>query len=233
MKTFPTEEWESATDYVQYNVIFGLPIQHCFFLSTLGYIAIARQPLLRNLISAQQILFTHTRQCHMCVGVWGASWWIMPVYEHSTNLFKKPEMSVRLTFITLTGIPHHLSVTESVTTNSGTQQEMKSAGGTAERAACCLHIKYPILCSQFRLRKKIHQSSGTHRLPSTSFVTLGSLMERRMQRITPSLTKHWGESHKMWQMECKIWATYGMTAGADDADRTQDALRTLEKQWLR
>lgn len=33
------------------------------------------------------------------------------------------------TFVTLTGILQHLSVTVSVTTNSGAQQEMKSAEG--------------------------------------------------------------------------------------------------------
>lgn len=60
----------------------------------------------------------------------------MPAYEHSADLFKKTlEMSTRPTFITLTGIPQHPSVTVSVTTNSGVQQEMKCAEGKSRQSA--------------------------------------------------------------------------------------------------
>lgn len=76
---------------------------------------------------------------------------------------------------------------------------MKSAKGKGGWVVCCLHTKYPILCSQYR-QKRIHQNSATHRLPMTSFVTLGSLMERKKTEDHSITAESSEKSHKAWQI---------------------------------
>ena len=108
-------------------------------------------------------------------------------------------MSVHQTFITLTGIPQHLSVTASVTTNSGVQQEMKSAEGKAGRVVRRLHTKYPILCSQYR-QKGIHQNQQ-HAPSPPDFLCHPGVPDGE-KGDTGSLhhcQKSRGNSHKAWQ----------------------------------
>lgn len=104
-------------------------------------------------------------------------------------------------------------------------------------------------CSQYRRRERICQRA-THRLPSTSFVTLGSLAderERERGRVreregesegreeTRGSLHHWREAERHQRRRSSgRWDetddTYWMTAGADDADWTQSPFQTLGKE---
>lgn len=91
-------------------------------LSTVCWIALLLlcKPTLSNLICTQQTLYWRCKPIHECWRFRSELVNYACVWALNKPL-KKLEMSMQPTFITLTGIPQQLSVTVSVTTNSGAQ----------------------------------------------------------------------------------------------------------------
>lgn len=56
---------------------------------------------------------------------------------------------------------------------------MKSAEGNGEPERCAVSILSILFCAHRTDRRGFIKNSTTHRLPATSFVTLGSLMDRK------------------------------------------------------
>lgn len=142
-----------------FNAVFIDRLLYCYWVALLLR---SEAYTLKSYFCTANPIFTHSETYTRASAFFRASGWIMPAYEHSTNLFKKLEMSMQPTFITLTGIPQQLSVTVSVTTNSGVQWEMKSAEGQEwGRVVRRLHTKCPILCSRHRQKRFIKTAPRT------------------------------------------------------------------------
>lgn len=125
----------------------------------------------------------------------------MPVYEHSTNLFKKlrdeHEANIYHPDRNSTAAKCYCECNNKQWSTIGNE---KCWGQKRAEFVHRLHTKYPILCSRYR-RKRFIKNSATHRLPPTSFVTLGSLMERRGDRGSlHHCQKSRQKSHKAWQI---------------------------------